>query len=135
MHHKSRLLVDTAMIAAMFFAMSLQLFGPGVHKLIGLLTLLLFIVHNLLNRQWYKRLFKGKYCPSRLLRTATNLLTLLAMLAIMASGVMLSKELAQGLEGMTTGRILHNVSSYVGCVGIAVHIGFHLKGRKNHDDR
>ncbi len=131
---KKKIIVDVLMIIGMFFSMSLQLFGPGVHKLIGLLTFLLFLVHNLLNRQWYKGLFKGKYTPVRIAHTITNYLVILAMIGIIVSGVMLSKELAQGFDGMTTGRILHNISSYIGCIGIAVHIGFHLKRRNRYDD-
>ncbi len=136
--HKTKtkkILVDVFMLLGIFFSMSLQTFGPGVHKLIGLVTFLLFIVHNILNRKWYKALFQGNYSPTRIAHTATNFLVILAMIGVMVSGVMLSKDLAQGLDGMTTGRILHNLSSYFGCTGIAVHIGFHLKGSKNHDDR
>ncbi len=135
MQKKTKRIIDIVMLVAMFFSMSLQLFGPGVHKLIGLATFLLFIVHNLLNGKWYKGLRKGKYSPARIAQTITNFVVLLAVIGVMVSGVLLSKELARGLDGMTTGRILHNVSSYIGCIGIAVHIGFHLKGRKSHDDR
>ncbi len=134
-NNRKKTVVDVLMLVGMFFSMSLQLFGPGVHKLIGLLTFLLFILHNVLNRQWYKGLFKGKYSPIRIAHTVTNFVVMLAMVGIMVSGVMLAKEMAQGLEGMTTGRILHNVCSYMECIGIAIHIGFHLKGRKCHDDR
>lgn len=131
---KKKIFIDVLMIVAMFFAMSFHLFGVGVHKVIGLLTFILFIVHNILNWQWYKGLFKGKYSPVRIAHTVTNFLVILAMIGIMVSGVMLSKEMAQGLDGMTTGRLLHNVSSYAACVGIALHIGFHLRGRNRHDD-
>ncbi len=134
MHNKTKLIIDVAMITAMFFSMSFHLFGVGVHKMIGLLTFVLFIIHNILNRQWFRGLFKGKYTPIRIAHNATNLVVILAMTGIMVSGVMLSKEMAQGLDGMTTGRILHNICSYAGCIGIALHIGFHLKGRKHHDD-
>ncbi len=135
MQKNTKLIIDVAMILFMFFSMSFHLFGVGVHKMIGLLTFVLFIVHNVLNWRWYKSLGKGKYSPVRSAHAITNFAVILAMVGIMASGVMLSKEMAQGLEGMTTGRILHNVSSYLGCIGIAVHIGFHLRGSKNNDDR
>ncbi len=134
MSAKTKMIVDTLMLTAMFFATSFHLLGPGAHKSIGLLTLALFAIHNALNCRWYKHLRKGKYSPLRIARTVTNFTVMLAMIGVMVSGVMLSKELAQGLEGMTTGRILHNVCSYVGCIGIALHVGFHLKGRKHYDD-
>ncbi len=131
---KKKIIVDVLMILGMFFSMGLQMFGPGVHKMIGLLTFLLFFVHNLLNRKWYRGLRKGKYSPTRLAHTVTNFGVILAMIGVMVSGVMLSKEMAQGLDGMTIGRILHNASSYAGCIGIAMHIGFHLKRSNHHDD-
>ncbi len=134
MCRKTKFIINTAMIAGMFFSMSLQLFGPGIHKLIGLLTFTLFVIHNILNRKWYKQLFKGKYSLNRVFQTTTNFIVIFAMIGILVSGVLLSKEMAQGLEGMTIGRILHNMCSYIECVGIAIHIGFHLKGRRNHDD-
>ncbi len=134
MYKNTKLIIDVAMIVAMFFSMSLHLFGVGVHKGVGLLTFMLYIVHNILNRQWFKGLFKGTYTSLRIAHTITNLAVLLAMLGIMVSGVLLSKELAQGLEGMTIGRILHNVSSYTGCIGVALHIGFHLRRRNHYDD-
>ncbi len=134
MKKTTKLIIDILMITAMFFSMSLQLFGAGVHRGIGLLTFMLFLVHNLLNRQWFRRLPRGNYSPIRMAHTITNLVVILAMVGIMVSGVMLSKEMAQGLVGMTEGRIMHNVTSYVGCMGIALHIGFHLKRRKAYDD-
>ncbi len=135
MQKNTKLIIDVAMILSMSFSMSFHLFGVGVHKMIGLLTFILFIIHNLLNRKWYKGLCKGKYSPIRIAHTVTNFVVILAMVGVMVSGVLLSKEIAQGLDGMTTGRILHNVSSYIGCIGIALHIGFHLRRSKNHDDR
>ncbi len=135
MRPKIKFIIDVAMIVAMFFAMSFHLFGGGAHKCIGLLTFLLFIVHNFLNLRWYKRLFRGKYSSARITHTVVNFLVMLSLIGIMVSGVMLSKEMAQGFDGMTTGRILHNASSYAGCIGIALHIGFHLRRRKGHDDR
>ncbi len=134
MQTRTKLAVDVAMMVGLCFSMSLQLFGAGIHKGIGLLTFLLFFLHNLLNRTWYSSLFRGRYTVRRRIHTATNILVLLGMAGIMASGAMLSRELAAGLgEGMTPGRVLHNLSSYLSCVGIALHIGFHLK-RRNNDD-
>ncbi len=42
MHNKTKLTIDILMIASMFFSMSFHLFGMGVHKMIGLLTFILF---------------------------------------------------------------------------------------------
>ncbi len=129
------MIVDIAMIVGMVCSMMFHLLGVGVHKGIGSLTFVLFLIHNFLNRQWYRSLFKGKYSSARIAHTVTNFVVALAMVGIMVSGVMLSKDLAAGLgDTMSIGRILHNVCSYAACIGIAIHVGFHWKGRKNHDD-
>ncbi len=133
MRSNIKIIVDVLMMVGMCLSMSLQLFGPGVHKLIGLVTFLLFILHNCLNRRWYKALGKGRYSKLRMVHTVTNFLVILSMLGVMVSGGLLAKELASGAVGMTTGRVLHLVSSYVGCGGIALHIGFHLKRRTEYD--
>ncbi len=135
MHSKSKIIIDVLMIVGMAFSMSLHFFGVGTHKLIGLLTFVLFIAHNILNRGWYKGLFKGKYTPARMIHAITNIIVVMAVVGIMISGVMLSKDMANGLaDTMTLGRILHIASSYIASIGIALHIGFHLK-RKKDDDR
>ncbi len=132
MHAKSRLVIDVLMIIGMFFSMNFHFFGVGTHKMIGLATFLFFIIHNILNRKWYKTLFSGKYKMIRIVHTFTNIVTIVAMFGIIVSGVILSKEMANGVvDEMTIGRILHLVSSYVECIGIALHIGFHLKKRKS----
>ena len=57
------------------------------------------------------------------------------MIGIVVSGGMLAKGVEADLgDAMTTGRILPNVCGYGACIGIAAHIGFHLKGRTHHDD-
>ncbi len=129
-------MMNVLMMIGMFFSMGFHFLGIGSHKLIGLFTVLLFIVHNVRNKSWYRSLFKGRYGPVRTVSTILNAVMWLAMIGIMVSGVLLSKEMTAGLGGtMTAGRILHNVSSYIGCAGIALHIGLHLKRRTNHDDR
>lgn len=135
MYSKSKLIIDVLMIIGMCISMSFHLFGVGTHKLIALVTFILFIVHNILNRRWYKGAFKGEYMLFRIIHVITNLVVMIAVLGITVSGVLLSKEMANGfVDTMTIGRILHLVSSYTACGGIALHIGFHLKGKKN-DDR
>ncbi len=50
-NNRKKIIIDVLMMVGVFFSMSLQLFGPGVHMLVGLLTFILFIVHNILNGQ------------------------------------------------------------------------------------
>lgn len=134
MQKKRKLTIDVLMLIGMFFAMSFHLFGMGMHKMIGLFTIILFIVHNVLHREWWKKRFQGGYSPLQIAHAVNNVIVLIATFGIAASGVMLSKDMADGLhDAMTAGRILHLSCSYLVCLGIALHIGFHLKGKKDHD--
>lgn len=53
--------------------------------------LVLFIAHHILNGHWYKTLFKGKYNAMRIVTLTVDLLVLLAMLAQMYSGIVMSR--------------------------------------------
>ena len=52
----------------------------------------LFVLHHILNLNWYKTLFKGKYSAVRILMTTINVLLFAAMVGMMISGIMLSRE-------------------------------------------
>lgn len=54
--------------------------------------LVLFIAHHLLKRNWHKRLSKGRYTPARTAMLCIDILLLLAMLALMYSGIILSRH-------------------------------------------
>ncbi len=131
MKSKSKITIDVLMMIGMFLSISVDLLGTGGHKIAGLLTFILFIAHNALNFRWYKTIFKGKYSVSRFIHSATNIIVLLAMIGLMVSGIMLSKEMAGAVisHPMTFARMLHIGCTALGYGGVALHIGFHLKRR------
>ncbi len=130
MKRKSQLkiIVDILMTAGLFFTMGYQFWGDSAHKRVGAIMLLLYILHNALNWRWYKGLFLGKYRPVRMLHSLINVSVLLAMGAVIYSGVLLSKEIALGVvtEPISFARGIHVLGSYWGFVGTALHLGFHL---------
>ena len=42
-----------------------QFFSQAFHEWLGDIALLTFIIHNVLNKSWYQRLWKGRYTPIR----------------------------------------------------------------------
>ena len=48
--------LDVLMTAALFFLMGYQFWGETAHEWIGAGMLVLFVVHQVLNRSWYKNL-------------------------------------------------------------------------------
>ena len=120
--------VDIAMTLGLLFLMGYHLWGDSAHEWVGAGMFLLFLLHHILNRGWWKRLFRGKYNAARALLTGVNLLTLAAMLGLMVSGVMLSNEVFAFLHirgHMSFARRLHMASAYWGFVMMAAHLGLH----------
>ncbi len=100
-----------------------------VHEVLGALLILLWVVHNILNRNFYKSLFKGRYTPFRIVLTVINaaLLALCVLLAV--SGIMLSNHLFIffGIEhGMSFARKAHLVASHWYYILIALHFSLHI---------
>lgn len=89
---------------------------------------LLFVAHHLLNGRWHKTLFKGKYSALRTVTLCVDLLLLLAMLAQMYSGIVMSHYVfafLPGTGGMSLARRLHILGAYWGFLLMSVHLGLH----------
>lgn len=113
MKRKVKWVVDILMTLALFFLMGYHFWGETAHEWAGAGMFVLFLAHQILNRGWYQRLFRGKYtlrasynaCPSgtgelrssrytpvRILMLAVNILTLTAMVLLMYSGITMSRH-------------------------------------------
>ena len=90
--------------------------------------LVLFLEHHILNRGWYKSLFKGRYTPVRVFQICVDMLLLTAMLAQMYSGIAMSRHVFAFLPidgGMALARRLHILGAYWGFILMSVHLGLH----------
>lgn len=88
----------------------------------------LFIGHQICNLNWYKNLFRGRYTPVRIFQTVINLLTLIAMLTQIYSGIIMSRHVFAFLPiqgGMALARRLHILGSYWGFPLMSLHLGLH----------
>lgn len=120
--------IDVLMMVSLLFLMGYQFWGEKTHEWIGAGMFLLFIVHQILNWNWYKNLFRGKYTPMRVFQTMVNVLTLLSMLVQMYSGIVLSRYVFDFLSiesGLALARHLHILGSYWGFLLIGLHLGLH----------
>jgi hypothetical protein len=90
--------------------------------------LVLFVLHTILNRKWYGALLHGKYSAARVFRTTVNLMTLIAMMVAMASGVILSRHAFSfvSVSGLTSiARTSHMLAVYWGFALMSLHLGLH----------
>ena len=123
-----KMAIDILMTVILLFLMGFQFWGDAAHEWAGAGMFVLFIIHHILNRGWYRALFKGKYSPARIFQVVINLLLFLVMIGQMISGIMLSRHVFAFLPidgGMSFARLLHMVAAYWGFVLMALHLGLH----------
>lgn len=124
-----RKILDAAMVLLLPLLMAYSLIGEAFHEVTGTLMLALFILHHWLNRGWWKSLFRGKYSPQRVFRTALNLLLLLFMICQPLCGILMSKHLYTFLstDGVSSvARAIHLLLANWGFVLMSLHAGTHL---------
>lgn len=120
--------IDVCMIILLLFLMGYQFWGEEAHEWVGAGMFLLFLLHHLLNFHWYKSLFKGRYNGIRIIQTYVNMLVLVSMLALMYSGIVLSRHTFVFLPisgGLALARQLHILGSYWGFLLMSIHLGLH----------
>lgn len=123
-----KIIIDVLMTVALLFLMGYQLWGDVAHEIVGAGLFLLFIVHHILNRNFYKNLFRGKYTPMRILQLVMDGLVLVVMIMLMISGIMMSRYVFAFLpihSGMAMARRLHILGSYWGFILMSMHLGLH----------
>ena len=123
-----KLTADLGMTLALLFLMGYQFWGESAHEWVGAGMFLLFILHHILNLGWHKRIFQGKYTPLRVLTLCVDIGVLLAMLALMYSGIVMSRHVFAFLSiehGMTLARRLHILGAYWGFLLMSIHLGLY----------
>ena len=116
------------MTLVLLVLMAYQVTGETVHEWTGIVMTVLVIVHQVLNRRWYKSLFRGKYNPYRTLTTAVNIL-LLSFAFTAFSGMAMSRHAVPFMNGMapaSLARQMHLAMSHWSFVLMGTHLGLHI---------
>lgn len=130
MGQKNRKKLDVLMVILMIAVMSYQATGNLFHEVAGVILLVLFIIHNILNRNWYKNIRRGKYSGFRSMMLIINILTLICMLAAMGTGIYLSQSIFESLLGMREAYLIrpwHVAAGAWGMILISFHGGMHIR--------
>jgi len=125
---KVKIAIDLLMTILLVVLMAYPVTGQLAHEWAGAGMFLLFIAHHILNRHWFKTLGRGKYNGLRAVQTAVDILLLADMLALMFSGIRLSRYVFSFLPVLgsaATARRLHMLASYWGLVLMGLHLGLH----------
>lgn len=123
-----KIVVDILMTAALLFVSGYQFWGETAHEWVGAGLFVLFIAHHILNLNWYKNLFRGRYTTLRVFQLVVDLLVLAVMLIQMYSGTVLSRYVFDFLSiesGLALARRLHILGAYWGVLLMSLHLGLH----------
>ncbi len=123
-----KMVIDISMSILLFLLMSFQFTEQKNHEVIGAAMLVLFLLHNIMNYRWYLALGKGKYSVQRSILVIADILLLSDMIAVMISGMKMSRYVFKFLDlnmSQSFAMNLHMFSSYTGFLLMGFHIGLH----------
>lgn len=129
MKQRARKVIDIFMTIALMLLMGYQFWGETAHEWFGAAMFVLYILHHVLNRNWYKTLFKGRMSAARLFNLITDTALFLIMLMQIYSSIVISRHVFAFLPingGMALARKLHILSAYWGFILMGFHIGQHI---------
>lgn len=112
----------------MVLVMSTALVEEFAHEWLGMATLALFAVHQVLNWRWWRGLLRGRWTLRRVVTIAVNVGMLACMLLMLVSSLVLSRHVLAwipALPGASWARLAHHVASYWLFVLAAFHLGMH----------
>lgn len=120
--------IDICMTVLLFILMAFHYVGLQWHEVTGAAMLVLFILHHILNGNWYRALGKGKYSSGRILLAIVDAVLLIDMFLLMFSGISMSRYVFRFLDlpvSKAWARGMHMTASYAGFLLMGFHIGLH----------
>lgn len=103
-------ITDLAMAVLLLLLMTYSLVGEVLHEWMGIAMLVLFVLHQIWNRAWYKSIGRGGLSLYREAQTALNLLLFAVVLGMLLRGLILSQHILDFLplqRGETIAQTLH----------------------------
>ena len=93
-----KILIDIGMTICLLLLMPYSLLSETAHEWIGMVMLLLFILHHILNHKWLTSISKGKYNAFRITQTVLVIMMFILMMGSMISGILLSNHIFKWIE-------------------------------------
>ena len=119
-----RMILDISMAVLLPMLMAYSLIGEMFHEVVGTAIFVLFIIHNILNRKWYRSIRSRN-----IFQVCLNLFLLVFMILQPVTGILLSKHLYTFLPALPVSaqlRSIHMILAYWGYVMLCGHAGTHL---------
>ena len=126
----ARVVVDVAMAVLFIVVMATALVQEVPHEYVGVALFVAVVAHIVLNRRWFRALFRGRYNAVRVLQ----LVAVVGLLACIAGQVVSSLVLSKyalgflpALPGASWARRVHMLCSYWMFVFSFAHVGLHVR--------
>ena len=122
-----KIVVDILMFILMLLEFSRMYMSPLLHEIIGIILTILFITHIVLNRNYIKAIFKGKYTLSRTIIFIVNILFMISFVLTILFGILSSEELLKifSIKNLNIIR-LHKTISYINLIILGFHLGINF---------
>jgi formylglycine-generating enzyme required for sulfatase activity/flavodoxin len=125
-----RRIVDIGLIVCLIMVMYRQVTGDNLHEWSGIFMAAFMVIHQILNRGWYKNLLKGRYSPYRALLTVADILLFVSFALTILCGISMSMYAVPFLHGvidLSFARRMHLPASYWMFLFAGFHVGLHIR--------
>lgn len=128
MNLKLKRMIDVVLFILLMFLMSYPFMESWQHEIIAMITLFIVILHEIVNRKWFRALSKGHYSITRKILTVINICLIIDMALAFVSGLSMS-ELVYIFNFIpaSLARKIHMVSVHWSLILMALHFGMHFK--------
>ena len=124
---KKKLIVDILMFILMLLEFQRGYINTLYHEIFGIALLILVIIHLILNINFIKNLFKGKYNLKRIIILIINIGFLITFTLSMIFGILSSQDLLKFLSINSLKIIkLHKICSYITLIFMGLHLGINF---------
>jgi hypothetical protein len=122
-----KVIIDILLFIFMLLEFSKNYMDPTYHEIFGIILIILLIIHLILNKNYIKTIFKGKYNLSRIIMLIINTCFLITLLLSIVFGILSSQELFKFLNiGSFTLIKFHKILSYLSLIFMGLHLGINF---------
>lgn len=120
--------LDIIMTMLLLLLMCYPTMDSQIHEMMGVMMIICFIIHHVLNRKWYHTLSQGHYPLLRKIILIINIFLFIDLILVFISGLTMSEIFPFfNFIRASTARRLHMSLTYWGFILMAIHLGLHLQ--------
>lgn len=127
---KMRLILEILMTILLVTLVSRRFTGGFVHAQVGKVAIILFILHGIFNRAWYKNLFKGSYNRFRKVQLFINILLIIFILGVTITALSMVFKFP-----IPNVRDIHKFFAQGSFIILPFHIALHISSVRNRINR